>query len=53
VGRKIEVKSNSLQDTLPEMDEFDWLIIMGGPMNIYHKNEFPWLDYKTVLADQL
>jgi GMP synthase (glutamine-hydrolysing) len=27
----------------PGPDEFDWLVIMGGPMNIYEENEYPWL----------
>lgn len=30
-------------DALPGMDEFDWLVVMGGPMNIYEEEEFPWL----------
>ena len=25
------------------MEEFDWLIVMGGPMNIYEEKEYPWL----------
>jgi GMP synthase-like glutamine amidotransferase len=29
--------------SLPEMEEFDWLIIMGGPMNIYEEDKYPWL----------
>ncbi len=28
---------------LPGTDEFDWLIIMGGPMNIYEHDKYPWL----------
>lgn len=28
---------------LPGLDEFDWLVIMGGPMNIYEENQYPWL----------
>ena len=28
---------------LPETDEFDWLVIMGGPMNIYEHDRYPWL----------
>jgi GMP synthase-like glutamine amidotransferase len=31
------------ESRLPEMDEFDWLIIMGGPMNIYEEGKYPWL----------
>nr|MBF0222098.1 type 1 glutamine amidotransferase [Desulfobulbaceae bacterium] len=30
-------------DQLPQQDAFDWLIIMGGPMNIYQDHLFPWL----------
>ena len=30
-------------EPLPEVDEFDWLIIMGGLMNIYQEDEFSWL----------
>ena len=30
-------------EKLPEMDHFDWLIIMGGPMNIYEDEKYPWL----------
>ena len=28
---------------LPGMDEFDWLVIMGGPMNIYEEDKYSWL----------
>ena len=27
----------------PNQDDFDWLIIMGGPMNIYQSELYPWL----------
>ncbi len=30
-------------DGLPKLEEFDWLIIMGGPMNIYEHSKYPWL----------
>ena len=30
-------------EKLPEMGQFDWLIIMGGPMNIYEEDKFSWL----------
>ena len=43
-------RSHSVSRTLlfnnepfPEMSEFDWLVILGGPMNIYEEEEFPWL----------
>ncbi len=31
------------QEKLPAPDELDWLVIMGGPMNIYEEKEYPWL----------
>jgi GMP synthase-like glutamine amidotransferase len=30
-------------EALPAMEEFDLLVIMGGPMNIYQEEEYPWL----------
>lgn len=30
-------------ETLPGLDDFDWLIVMGGPMNIYEDKLYPWL----------
>lgn len=30
-------------EELPQMQDFDWLIIMGGPMNIYEHDKYPWL----------
>jgi GMP synthase-like glutamine amidotransferase len=30
-------------EALPPPDRFDWLVIMGGPMNIYEHDAYPWL----------
>lgn len=30
-------------EKLPEISEFDWLVVMGGPMNIYEDDQYPWL----------
>jgi GMP synthase-like glutamine amidotransferase len=30
-------------EELPDIDDFDWLVIMGGSMNIYEEEKFPWL----------
>jgi GMP synthase-like glutamine amidotransferase len=30
-------------EALPTVSDFDWLIAMGGPMNIYQHDEHPWL----------
>ncbi|AUT01364.1 amidotransferase [Nostoc sp. CENA543] len=31
------------QDSLPTIEDFDWLVVMGGPMNIYEDEQYPWL----------
>lgn len=31
------------REDLPEQSDFDWLVVMGGPMNIYQEDEYPWL----------
>ncbi|MFZ7101498.1 MAG: type 1 glutamine amidotransferase [Peptococcaceae bacterium] len=30
-------------ERLPSAEEYDWLVVMGGPMNIYEENKYPWL----------
>ncbi|MEH1840124.1 MAG: type 1 glutamine amidotransferase [Nostoc sp.] len=30
-------------DSLPSVNDLDWLIVMGGPMNIYEDDKYPWL----------
>jgi len=30
-------------DKLPQLNNFDWLVILGGPMNVYQENIYPWL----------
>ena len=30
-------------EALPDLGEFDWLVIGGGPMNVYEDEMYPWL----------
>lgn len=30
-------------ESLPKVDDFDWLIIMGGGMSVYEEDKHPWL----------
>lgn len=30
-------------DLLPRADAFDWLVVMGGPMNVHEHDRHPWL----------
>lgn len=44
-SRKYPVTCTRLfeDDKLPAGEDFDWLVIMGGPMNIYEEETYPWL----------
>ena len=44
-GRRHQLTSTNLykNESLPTIDNIDWLIIMGGPMGVYDESEFPWL----------
>ena len=38
----------------PDMDTFDWLIIMGGSMSVYEEDKYPWLiPEKKFIADTI
>ncbi len=30
-------------DTLPDLDDIDWLVIMGGPMSVNEDTKHPWI----------
>lgn len=32
-----------LNESLPTVDQFDWLLVMGGPMSAYEEDMYPWL----------
>lgn len=32
-----------LNQPLPDLNDIDWLIVMGGPMSVYQEEEHPWL----------
>lgn len=35
-----------LGESFPDGADFDWLVIMGGPMSVYDEHEFPWLSFE-------
>ena len=42
------------KEELPGIDEFDWLVIMGGSMNIYEEEKYPWLrEEKNFIAEAI
>ncbi|TWH45619.1 type 1 glutamine amidotransferase [Sporomusa sp. KB1] len=41
-------------EPLPEQADFDWLVVMGGPMNIYEEAIYPWLaDEKAFIREAI
>ena len=36
-------------ESLPDPDTFDWLIVMGGPMSVHDTEVYPWLDVEKEL----
>lgn len=42
-GHALSATRFFLDENLPGLNDIDWLVVMGGPMNIYEEEEFPWL----------
>ncbi|PIU32210.1 MAG: amidotransferase [Syntrophobacteraceae bacterium CG07_land_8_20_14_0_80_61_8] len=42
-GHRLETLEVHRQPQWPGADACDWLIVMGGPMNIYQEDLYPWL----------
>ncbi len=38
--------------TLPGVESFDWLVVMGGPMNVYQEDIHPWLAPEKLLIGE-
>lgn len=39
-------------EVLPNANDFDWLVVMGGPMNIYEVDQYPWLKAEKELIKE-
>jgi len=51
-GHAVSVTRLFLDEPLPSIDTFDWLVIMGGPMGVYDGAQFPWLKTETEFIGQ-
>lgn len=38
--------------SLPQLDQFDSLIIMGGPQSVYEEERYPWLQIEKLFIQQ-
>jgi len=52
--RSITVSRTALYsgDQFPFIDDFDILVVMGGPMNIYEHQKFPWLTPEKIFIEK-
>ncbi len=48
-GHSLTITRFFANENLPHPHDFDRLMIMGGPMNIYEEKRFPWLIREKVL----
>lgn len=39
-------------ESLPSIKDIDWLVVMGGPMNIYEDDKYPWLTEEKRFIEQ-
>ena len=42
-NHSVEATRLYLDEKLPSVKSFEWLILLGGPMNIYEQEKYPWL----------
>ncbi|MCL5736550.1 MAG: type 1 glutamine amidotransferase [Actinobacteria bacterium] len=47
-GHLLEVTA-VYQDKLPPVEDLEFLIVMGGPMNVYQEEQYPWLAAEKTL----
>jgi GMP synthase-like glutamine amidotransferase len=61
IGNWIDKNGHTIQYTqfyenysVPNADDYDWLVVMGGPMSVNDENEFPWLaDEKKAVKEAI
>lgn len=42
-GYSLRVTRLDLGESLPVLDSFDFLVVMGGAMNVYQDRDYPWM----------
>ncbi len=51
-GMELSVTRFYAGDQLPKLEAIDWLVVMGGPMNIYEEAAYPWLKAEKMYIRQ-
>lgn len=53
-GHSVSCTKLYLHEHVPALSDFDWLFIMGGTMNVYEEDTYPWLkDEKQFIKQAL
>lgn len=52
-GHSLSATRMYLNEPLPSIEQFDWLVVMGGPMNIYEEDRYPWLAEEKKFLNQV
>ena len=53
-GHKLTSTQLYKNEFFPKQQDFDWLVVMGGPMNIYDEKNYPWLaDEKVFISEAI
>ncbi|HWP46336.1 MAG TPA: type 1 glutamine amidotransferase [Candidatus Limnocylindrales bacterium] len=52
-GHLLSVTRFYQNEPLPPVDEIDWLVVLGGPMNIYEEDRYPWLSREKRFIEQV
>jgi len=50
-GHEVRFTRWELGETPPDPSTWDLLVVMGGPMNIYEEQEYPWLPAEKAMLD--
>jgi GMP synthase (glutamine-hydrolysing) len=54
LGRNYPLSATKLyaDEPLPPLAEVDWVVVLGGPMNIYEEQRYPWLVAEKKFLEQ-
>lgn len=51
-GHTLSATALFADHSLPDPTDFDWLVVMGGPMGVYDTATYPWLAQETRFISQ-
>lgn len=54
LAKRVEITATPFwkNPLIPSLEDVDWLVVMGGPMNIYEEKKYPWLSQEKKAIEQ-